>query len=110
METLPRHSLAVTAPQPSPQQSICEPAGGGPLGPRALVTLILVTPTLQACLDSEPLLLGFLLLIRFPPAVLWGSPLGLPFADLCRVRNCCAGIVCLDEVEVTPIVSVPAVA
>lgn len=67
-------------------------------------------PTLQACLDSEPLLLGFLLCTLFPPAVLQGSRLEPPFADLCCVGNCCAGIVCLDEVEVTPVVSVPAVA
>ena len=71
----------------------------------ALGTPILGDPTLQACLDSDPLLLGFLLLIGFSPAVLWDSPPGLPFADLCRVGTllCCNRVP--DEVSVTPVIS-----
>lgn len=71
----------------------------------ALVIQILGDPTLQACLGSDPLLLGFLLLIGFFPAVLWDSPPGLPFADLCHVRTLLCWNHVPDEVWVTPIVS-----
>lgn len=89
---------------PSPPQSTRKPAlsGVGARSAKGSGCSDLGDATLQARLDSEPLLLGFIL---FPPTVLWGSPLGLPFADLCHVGTCCVGIICLDEVEVTPIVS-----
>lgn len=56
VETTLGCSLAMAGPEPSSQQSTHEPDLGD--------------STLQVCLDSEPVLLGFLPLLWFLPAVL----------------------------------------